>query len=91
MGSKRNIPPLRKLPYIHLDVRALATRAETDETLLVYDTTLDDGVMVSDGQRVIIITGTHGYLIISKDKIPELVEELINVHEDMCRNIWCRI
>ena len=78
------------LPHMYLDTESIARKAEALDGVLTYASYLPSGVMISDGDDLIVVTGSKGYLVINKVEIPCFIEELQNIYDDMKRNKWVK-
>lgn len=68
----------------HLDIEALARKAETIPGAMVYASDLPEAYIVRlTNEEALIMTGRNGHLRIKAKHIRSLIEELENILEDM--------
>lgn len=71
-----------KIPRLRLRISALLYKAEQNNDLITYESSIPSLAYITDGQEILIVTNRRGYLRIQGDRIKQLTEELKAIRED---------
>ena len=66
---------------IKINIQAVMNSAEARRDLVTFESSIKGMGQIVDHDRVLIVTGQCGLLILYKKDIPKLVEELKNIYE----------
>ena len=64
-----------------INIQAVMNSAEARRDLVTFESSIKGMGQIVDHDRVLIVTGQCGLLILDKKDIPKLVEELKNIYE----------
>lgn len=75
----------RKIYRQTLNVQQLLRYADNHKDLITFDSDLPATGYVIEKARALVITGRNGYLLISAEDLPLLIEELGYINEELER------
>ena len=75
--------PLYSLPHFRLDLRRILITADEQPDVLTYDSDLWGVAYAASKDRLLVITGSKGYLDISYKNLDTLIEELQAMKREM--------
>lgn len=64
-----------------INIQAVMNSAEARRDLVTFESSIKGMGQIVDHDRLLIVTGQCGLLILDKKDIPKLVEELKNIYE----------
>ena len=64
-----------------INIQAVMNSADARRDLVTFESSIKGMGQIVDHDRVLIVTGQCGLLILEKKDIPKLVEELKNIYE----------
>ena len=64
-----------------INIQAVMKSAEARRDLVTFESSIKGMGQIVDHDRVLIVTGQCGLLILDKKDIPKLLEELKNIYE----------
>lgn len=76
---------LKELVRLRICVGAILRRAELRRDLTTFSSNIHGTGYVIDKTRALIVTTDNGYLIASKDDLPELISDLQYLYEEIER------
>lgn len=83
-GTKR----LVKLPRLNLNVQTILMRVDETKECLTYDSDICGMAYAAETDRLLIVTGSKGYLLMKREDILIMIEELKHIYEEM--ELWKR-
>lgn len=64
-----------------INIQQVMNSAEARKDLVTFESSIRGMGQIVDRDRVLIVTGQDGLLILNKKDIPKLIEELRNIYE----------
>lgn len=74
---------LYSIPHFRLDLRRILMTADEEPDVLTYDSELWGVAYAASKDRLLVITGSKGYLDISYKNLDTLIEELQAMKREM--------
>lgn len=64
-----------------INVQHVMNTAEARKDLITFESSIKGMGQIVDQDRLLIVTGQNGLLILNKEDIPKFIEELENIYE----------
>lgn len=64
-----------------INVQYVMNTAEARKDLITFESSIKGMGQIVDQDRLLIVTGQNGLLILNKEDIPKFIEELENIYE----------
>lgn len=64
-----------------INIQQVMNSAEARKDLVTFESSIRGMGQIVDQDRVLIVTGQDGLLILNKKDIPKIIEELRNIYE----------
>lgn len=64
-----------------INVQHVMNTAEARKDLITFESSIKGMGQIVDQDRLLIVTGRNGLLILNKEDIPKFIEELENIYE----------
>ncbi len=82
--EKKKKQAMAELPRLELDTDGIATKAGT-AGCYCFESGIPRTAICANGENVLIVTGSRGYLAVSHESLPLLIEELAGLRDDLGR------
>lgn len=82
--EKKKKRAMTALPELVLDTDGIAMKATT-AGCYCFESGIPRTAICANGENVLIVTGSRGYLAVSHESLPLLIEELAGLRDDLGR------